>query len=549
MREYVITLHNHKELDSFYEDMETPGGSLYIPDREVPVEVRRPVSRSTHYRLTDEEAEMIRHDPRVLAVELSMEEQGIEFHPIWTRTSTYWDKSSFVSSLHKNWGLLRCTEGTQRPSWGSNGISAASGEVTVNPTGKNVDVVVVDGHMNPSHPEFAVNADGTGGTRVNQYNWFELDPDVSGNPAGTYVYTPYVDPTYPDNNGDGYSDRTLDNDHGCHVAGTLAGNSLGWAADATIYNISPYASSPSSTGYFIDYIKVWHQSKPINPLTGIKNPTITNHSYGVSYKIAISSISSVRYGGSTISGPFTSLQLQNYGVVVSGSYAYIPARVTSIEQDFIDLIAAGVIVVGAAGNSYTKINNYSGNISDDYNNYISTGFYDYYYLRGSITAAEGVICVGAIGSYINDSKADFSNCGPRIDLYAPGRYIMSSINSSIGIYSNDSRNSAYHITKYSGTSMASPQVAGVVACLAEIWPTMKQDQVVKYLHNFAKTGQITSGTGGPKDYFDLQGSENRYLYFNKERPSSGQVGPKTNFGNRPESGQAWPRTKIFRYGR
>jgi len=36
-QEYIITLHSHDALDQFYDDMETPGGSLYIPDRAVPV--------------------------------------------------------------------------------------------------------------------------------------------------------------------------------------------------------------------------------------------------------------------------------------------------------------------------------------------------------------------------------------------------------------------------------------------------------------------------------------------------------------------------------
>ena len=38
---------------------------------------------------------------------------------------------------------------------------------------KDVDAVIVDGHVNPDHPEFAVNVDGTGGSRVNQFNWFQ----------------------------------------------------------------------------------------------------------------------------------------------------------------------------------------------------------------------------------------------------------------------------------------------------------------------------------------------------------------------------------------
>jgi hypothetical protein len=548
-REYVVTLHNHEDLDSFYEDMETPGGSLYIPDRAVEVFNRRPVSRNTHYLLTNAEAELIKHDTRVLDIELSIEEQNLRLSPSWTETSLNWDKSNSPSSNQKNWGLLRSVEGAPRPSWGVDGQPSVIGEINVTASGKNVDVVIVDGHMNPGHPEFAVNADGTGGSRVVQYNWFQLNPTVTGAGAGTYVYTPYIDPSYPDNNGDGYSDRTTDNDHGTHVAGITAGNTQGWAHDANIYNISPYSTSPSTSVFFIDYVKVWHQTKLLNQITGIKNPTITNHSYSLTDKVAINSITSVRINGTIINGPFSSLQLTNYGIYNTGGFALPSLRNTAIEQDLIDLMAAGVIVIAAAGNNFSKVANYSATVTDDYNNYFAVGSSIYYYLRGSIGAVAGAICVGAASANLNDSKASFSNCGARVDLYAPGVNIMSTINSSLGLYANDSRNPAYNITKKSGTSMASPQVAGAIACVAETWPTMKQPQAVTYIQTHAKTNQITAGTGGVTDYTDLQGSANRYLYFYKERQIFGEVGPKVNLGNRPTSGLAWPRPKIYRYGR
>ena len=551
-REYVITLHKHEDLDSFYDDMETPGGALFIPDRAVPVFDRRPVSRNTHYKLTDEEAELIRNDPRVMAVELSLEEAGFEIRPSWTQSSTFWNKSNSVSATHKNWGLLRSVEGQQRASWGSNGVPNVTGEINVTASGKHVDVVVVDGHMDPAHPEFAVNVDGTGGSRVNQYNWFLLSTVVLGffDPSfTTYVYGPYVDPTYPVLDSNGYSARTSDNDHGAHVAGILAGNTQGWARDANIYNISPYSTNQSFTLNFLDYIKVWHQFKSINPVTGVKNPTVTNHSYGVFASAAITSISTVRYRGTVYNGPFTSAQLLNYGIFNSGGTAFVSQRNTSIEQDLIDLMAAGVIVVGAAGNAYSKISNPSVSLSDDYNNYFTVASTTYYYMRGTITSVAGAITVGSIGSDISDIKVDSSNCGPRVDVYAPGRFIMSSVNSTLGVYSNDVRNTSHYITKKSGTSMASPQVAGVVACLAETWPRLSPAQARTYVQTRAKTNQITAGTSGPADFTDLQGSENRFLYFYKERPVDGQVGPKVNQGLRPSTGLAWPRPKIYRYGR
>lgn len=549
LREYVVTLHQFEDLDSFYRDMETEGGPIYIPRRPVPVHERQPVSRNTTYLLNDAEADRIRRDSRVLAVELSAKEQKIIFRPLWTQTSSAWNKSNTVNNTHRNWALLRCVEGATRTSWGSNGTTSVTGTINVTASGKNVDVVIVDGHINPGHPEFAVNPDGSGGSRVVQYNWFDLRPEVEGSGVGTYVYTPYVDPTYPDNDGDGYSDRTVDNDHGCHVAGTVVGNLQGWARDANIYNISPYATNPNFTNYFLQYIKVWHQNKSVNPVTGIKNPTVTNHSYGIEYAVTISSITSVRYQGTIYTGPFSSATLSSYGIFNDGTYAYAPTRNTAFEADYIDLMNAGVIVVGAAGNTYTKIANYSASASDDYNNYFIAGS-TYYYMRGTITAADNVLCVGAINSLVNDSKVNFSNCGPRIDVYAPGRFIMSSHNSNIyGTAATDGRNAAYYITKKSGTSMSSPQVCGIVACLAETWPTLKQTDVQNYIKNNAKVGQITDTGGGPTDYTSLQGSTNRYLYFYKKRPDNGQVGPVQNYGNRPTKGQLYPRNKIFRYGR
>ena len=406
MREYVITLHNFEDLDDFYQDMETPGGNLFIPNRAVDVTHRRPVSRNTNYMLTEEEAHQISQDPRVLAVELSIEEQGIKLVPLvdstliptniseetltptWTEGAppVVWDKQDlyYSNASQKNWGLLRCVEGVQRSGWGKDTATPYVYNAIINVTasGKNVDLVIVDGHINPAHPEFAVNVDGTGGSRVNQFNWFSLNPLVTGTTATTYVYTPYIGATV-----------IGDNDHGAHVAGTAGGNTQGWAHDANIYNINPYTNDSS---YFLDYIKVWHTNKLINPVTGIKNPTITNHSYGPPpVVVSITSCTSVRYNGTVYTGPFTSNTLTNWGIYNSGGFTNTLQRNVSLEADFYDLMQAGIIVVSAAGNSYHKVALYSDIASNEYNNYyvvlITNVYYTVYYNRGSISAAPGVI--------------------------------------------------------------------------------------------------------------------------------------------------------------
>lgn len=551
-REYVISLHDYNELDSFYQDMETSGGNLYIPGRAVPVHNRRPISRNTHYLLTDEEATLIRSDPRVLAVELSIGEQGLEFGSSWSQTSSFWNKSNLVSNTNTyvNWALLRCTAGAQIANWGSNGTVNQVSTVKTTSSGQGVDIVMVDGHMDPTHPEFASNFIGTGPSRVVQFNWFSLNPLVNGTAAGNYVYAPYVDPLYPDNNGDGLSDRNTDNDHGCHTTGTAAGSSQGWARGASIYNFSPYATNPSYTPYYMDYIRAWHRTKAANQYTGIKPPTISNHSYGLFRQANITNITTVVYQGVTHTGPFTANQLQAFGIYSTGGFTRTPVRNSSVEIDFQDAINDGIIIVGAAGNEYTKISSPSSNLADDYNNYfIESGVGIWYYNRGTITAATNVITVGAINMLVNEAKTAFSNCGPRVDIYAPGDYIMSSINSSDGVYATDQRNTAYHQAKYSGTSMAAPQVTGVIACLAETWPNITQAQALAHLIKHSQLGQMTATSGGPTDFTDLQGSANRYLYYYKERPETGQVYPKVNQGTRQPIGMLYPRAKIYRYGR
>jgi len=554
MKEYVITLHNFEELDEFYQDMETPGGNLFIPNRVVDVTHRRPVSRNTNYMLTEEEANAISQDPRVLSIELSIEEQGITLVPLgnvpiniseetltptWTEGAppVLWDKSNtiYTNVSQKNWGLLRCVEGSQRANWGKDTATKSFYNTLINVTasGKNVDVVIVDGHMNPAHPEYAVNVDGTGGTRVNQYNWFSLNPLVTYGSSSTYVYTPYID-----SNGN--------NDHGAHVAGTAAGNTQGWAHDANIYNINPYTTD---SNYLLDYIKVWHTNKPINPVTGIKNPTITNHSYGPTpYTYSVTDITSVRYNGTVYTGPFTSNQLISWGIFNSGGIVETLKRSVSLEADLYDLMQMGVIVVSSAGNSSHKVALYSSVASNEYNNYYVASGTTVFYNQGSISAAPGVICVGSISAGVDESKAGSSNCGPRVDIYAPGELIMSSVNTTTGVLAADVRNVNFYATKKSGTSMASPQVSGVLACFLETNLKASQADALNYITSTAKTNQIFSYNLGPSDSTDLQGSPNRYLYFYKQRPDNGFVGPKVNLGVRPSTGQKWPRTNIFRYG-
>lgn len=536
-KEYIVTLHRFEDLDDFYDDMETPGGNLYIPDRAVDLHLRRPTSRNTHYMLTAEEAEQLKSDPRVMDVSLTFADLGIKIVPFYTQTETTWNKSSTNTNTHKNWGLLRCTEGSQRANWGSDSTANQSGTITVNAEGRNVDVVIVDGHINPAHPEYAVNADGSGGSRVIQYNWFQHD---LGAGTGTYVYTPLTGTGEADNN------------HGAHVAGTACGNTQGWARRSNIYNINPYGTNPNSySGQTVfDYVRAFHNSKSINPATGRRNPTICNNSWGSLYELDITLITNIYYRGAYVGGaPYTAAQLLNYGIYSSGGYAYPLARSTAMEADIADAINDGVICIGAASNFSAKIDLPGG---QDYGNFFvwTSGGINYgvpYHQGGSPSAATNFICVGAVGTTAAETKATYSMCGPRVDVFAPGSNIMSSFNTTASFGGvNDPRNATYKIGKISGTSMASPQVCGVLACALEIYPSMTQSLARTYLTTYSKLGQMTDTGGSYSDLTSLQGATNRYLYYREERASTGNTWPKINYYVRPSSGAVWPRIRVRR---
>jgi subtilisin family serine protease len=569
-KEYIVILNSHTDLDDFYTDMEQQSRYEYIPNRPVEMVYRRPMSCSTHYLLTDEEVAMLQQDPRVLSVEEPYYNRGLKVMPM-NQYSTNWNKSGIDAQTSLNWGLLRGYEGTARAGWGSNGTSAATGTVKLTNVGNNVDVVIIDGHMLPGHPEFAVNADGTGGSRVNQFNWFQYNSQVRGVAAGTYVYDFGSSAVAVD-----------DNNHGAHVAGIAAGNTCGWARGANIYNISPYDTTINATGYsnysydIMDYIRVFHANKPINSRTGCKNPTVVNMSYGFFGEKPIANITRFRYKGVITSKPtggWTKAQLDNFGLIfrpqknAAGQYinldngpnVFYSGQSSSIDQNVEAAIADGIIFVGAAGNYYAYNASFAPdtNTTDMFNNYFVIPEFGinfaYYYHRGaSPTRATGVIHVSAIDSTVLERKVNFSNAGTRTDIFAAGSNIMSSHNTP-GVA--DPRNSSYYKTNLSGTSMASPQVTGIIACALETYPNMTPAQALTYVRTYANSGVLADPTINTdfsanqlKNVNTLLNGPNLFMTYRPERGDQYQVYPTRDYSYRPASGRVYPRPRIRRFG-
>jgi hypothetical protein len=549
LKEWIVTLHRKEDLESFYEDMETEGGNLFIPNRAVELVNRRSISRNTHYMLTYDEAQMLKADDRVWDVELA------ELIEITTKPSGYtitngqFDKQWTADINDKNWGLLRQSESSNRANWGDDGTSTITSNLTITASGKNVDVVIFDGHIDPAHPEFAVNSDGSGGSRVVQYNWLQNN---IGSGTGTYVYTPYVDGSN--------EQRTSDNNHGCHVAGTVAGNTQGWARDANIYNINIYGTNQNngtagfSSSTYWDYVRAWHLSKPVNSTTGRKNPTISNHSYGSSITLGADNFGNATravYRGVDFNPGrnLTVAELRARGFYTDSINATVPYYFTAREADIQDAIADGIIVVAAAGNNYWKIVNSS---DQDYDNIFYATYFGTNYTwntnrgTGSGAGYAPVITVGAVSNNRLENKATFSNCGSQVDIFAAGEAIQSSLHSGA---SNDPRNSSYQLGKYQGTSMASPQVAGILALLAESWPNMTQAQAQAWLINNANQNQmLDTETDDSMDTSSLQGAANLFARWFNQRATTGSTFPQKNFRARPTTGLAYPRPRIRKRG-
>jgi hypothetical protein len=516
--------------------------SNIIPDRACEASDEMPLNpRVIHYRLSENEKIKLSQDPRILSIK-PLECKG-EYVLHRTQSGSF-NKTSSQSGQHDNWGLIRHIKTTNV--YGNN-TSNFAGTYDYVLDGTGVDIVVMDTGVQADHPEWE---DANGVSRLKQIDWYTASGLAGTQPADFYT--------------------DLDG-HGSHCIGTVAGKTFGWAKNADIYSIQVNlgqggsGSVSVSTGYQL--LLGWHNKKmdPNDPAyTG--RPTVVNMSFGNSCFLHTSTtpikfsfqsgsdqydITGGRYRGTTHTDT-DKTTLTGYGVTGSqrSSTLYQLTIKESDEDATIEsLIDAGIHVCISAGNSSLKVDLPGGT---DYENYLEVlnSNYRFYYHRGGSPApfegGEGFPLdgnapfrsenptgdlndghnVGAVdttafnngGTYV-DKKATFSNSGPGVNIYSAGTYIISAQPSNQG--STYFANSSYRQAKYSGTSMASPQIAGIIACLLHAHPDWTPGQIKKYLESNSTATLYETGNNNDFDTnYSIHGGNNRMAYFpmNGQRP-------------------------------
>lgn len=489
-RKTVVTLHKGVDSQRFLEDMTAKHGEGYIPNRSVELYNEKPGSVSNFdFVLPFDEAEQLRHDPRVRGVRWGTKKEcGYTLENNVIEPSKSYSRGSAVPPPEgsSNWGLIECRYPTTQYETFNTDLEA-SFEYTL--AGKGVDLVIQDNGIEMNHPEFRF--PGTVDSRIVPVDW-----PVEAGLDGQFQQ----DPRYYS-----YSSRG----HGTHVASIAAGNYYGWAKEATIYNQivleHPYALTPSQ-GF--ECLRGWHLAK------GNNRPTIVNMSWSY-YKEW--NIQFYRYRGTTYN---TSVKDVNKGMLGTRH----PINVLSVDSDIEDCLAAGIIMVTAAGNDNIYIDEMGG---VDWNNYYEDPnlFDAFYWHRGGTPAGTaGLITVGNVDSFWfpdirGERKQQGSSKGPGVDIYAPGTNINGALsqNTDFGEYSFDYPvDTDWRAGRLTGTSMASPQVTGILATYLARNPGLTQEEARRWLIDNAVEGRLyddTSGNDGTdyQSFTALMNAPNRYL--------------------------------------
>jgi hypothetical protein len=579
-------------------------------------------STKSTYELEESEVEELTHNEKIEWIELSPIDNPDNYpkpQPATTRFPTdvkiYRDldlngppqSNPTSSELNRtNWAVKRVGLQTNSDFWDNliGNPAVLLGNIEYTSTGANVDIVIHDSGVLQYHPEFmddnnqsrvrdivldgpyyidpdyfvSIGAtytkpdDRVGITTASAHDWWENSSSrsVAFQSAGTVL----IPANYTEANalGDNLNgSNTMTSGHGTACAGLSAGKNFGLAFEADIWNMSAIAD-PTGMGIEASYdlMKIWHKNKPVNPSTGVKNPTVINGSWG--YQAAFTSSSTVNYKFRNSTGTFTGNDAVTNQVTamkdglsnqVAGAYKSwsSSSRSNSTDTAGSELMDEGVIYVAAAGNNNQRLG--VGVADPDRLNYMSDVWFgstdprpefpagtvpsnhrDWMNPQGigfdEVNDFHPVICVGAMDEFIENNlserKASYSNNGPGIDVWAPADETLSAGTNGLPSYTDYQRydNSQFYDCYFNGTSAAAPVVTGLVALYLENNPSASSLDVKSWLSN---TGSNIVPANQYLDQYDddtqtnywtesynLRGAQRRLLYNPYNGSSSTQIG-------------------------
>jgi len=638
MKRYTLSVTSPEYWSEIHDALIIDSNKDGIPDRKVTCSDSKGHSptRGT-YELTEAEATEIGKHPHVKWIELSPTDNPESYPTPQPRTKrfpkavkVYRDLSRYggnnnppttptIAEEHRtNWAVRRVGVDTLGDSWPVGGIFLAPiiTNIDYSLTGKNVDVIIMDSGVLAAHPDF-LDADGKSRVRdivldgpyhidksyfdsnnhtftrpdgrigistTSAHAWWENSSSRSG--AFSSIGTIAINSNYTEAKsiGVGGTIHSMTSTHGTRCASLAAGNDFGIAFEANIWNMSAI-SDPTGTSVetAYDLIKLFHQNKPTNPITGRKNPTVVNGSWG--YVAGIEGPTdtvSYRFSGNTgsfaaNSGLTTATTPANLARALVEGLLGAPgvhkmwsasSRSNSTNTAAKEMIDAGIIHVVAAGNDNQRISTGSNDphrldyLSDTYigggaNNIYSdfpagvepVGHRDFIHpanagFDASVdpefhpTIQVGVLSY-SVETYGAEYQTYYSNNGPGIDIFAPGDSCIaagmlasngSKVSSSDTIYNR--YNSDFKDQYMNGTSAASPVCAGVVALHLESVPGATSRDVKDFLNDLGKVevgddllSTVSPNTGiGTTTFwsgaFNLRGARRRIL---RDRSASSTI--------------------------